>query len=69
MTSHYIMDGGILNISWEELDMFNDTYIQDIMRKKRLCYVERRTPLFKFFIDLDHKAKDRRYNFGEQLNS
>jgi len=52
MASHYIMDGGKLNI--EDVDKFNDGYIHDILRRKRLCYVERRTPHFKFFIDFDY---------------
>lgn len=46
------MDGGVLNI--ENIDKFNEDYIHDIRGNKKRCYVEKRTPIFKFFIDYDY---------------
>jgi hypothetical protein len=46
------MDGGILTI--DNVEKFNDEYVSDIRSNKKRCYVEKRTPIFKFFIDYDY---------------
>ena len=55
--SHFIMNGGVLKVPWEQNGTFFDQYIHDIRRNKKLCYVEKRTEKFKFFIDLDYEEE------------
>lgn len=52
--THLLMDGGILLV--QKPDEFHEAYIQDLNEGKRLYVVEKKTQIFKFFVDLDHQA-------------
>lgn len=52
--THFLMDGGILNV--DNQNEFDRDYLQDLLEKKIVCVVEKRTEQFKFFVDLDYKA-------------
>jgi hypothetical protein len=51
--THFLMDGGILNV--DNQDAFDNDYLQDLLERKIMCVVEKRTEKFKFFVDLDYK--------------
>jgi hypothetical protein len=46
------MDGGILKV--EDQSKFDREYIQKLLDGKRMCIVEKRTEIFRFFLDLDY---------------
>jgi hypothetical protein len=52
--THFLMDGGILNV--DNQNEFDRDYLQDLLERKIVCVVEKRTEKFKFFVDLDYKA-------------
>jgi len=52
--SHFLMDGGVLHV--DDQDAFDADYLHEILSKNRWCIVEKRTELFKFFVDLDYKS-------------
>lgn len=54
--THVLMDGGILQVPWEQLDEFYTEYIHAIRTGTRLYVVEQKTEIFKFFVDLDYKS-------------
>ena len=55
--THVLMDGGILQVPWEQLDEFYTEYIHAVRTGTRLYVVEQKTEVFKFFVDLDYKAE------------
>jgi len=54
--SHFLMNGGKLFIKHNDIVMFHEQYIKDLSKGKICCYVEKKTPIFKFFIDFDYKG-------------
>jgi hypothetical protein len=55
--THVLMDGGILQVPWEQLDEFYTEYIHAVRTGTRLYIVEQKTEIFKFFVDLDYKSE------------
>ena len=55
--THVLMDGGILQVPWEQLDEFYTEYIHAVRTGNRLYVVEQKTEVFKFFVDLDYKGE------------
>ena len=55
--THVLMDGGILQVPWEQLDEFYTEYIHAIRTGQKLYIVEQKTEVFKFFVDLDYKSE------------
>jgi len=53
------MDGGILFVPLEDTMEFYRTYIDLINLGTKLYVVEQKTENFKFFVDLDYKAKEK----------
>ena len=54
--THVLMDGGILQVPWEQLDEFYTEYIHAVRTGQKLYVVEQKTEVFKFFVDLDYKS-------------
>jgi Herpesviridae UL52/UL70 DNA primase len=50
--THLCMNGGLLKVPWSDTDKFFSWYV-DTVRIRRLYLVEKITPRFKFFLDLD----------------
>jgi hypothetical protein len=57
--THVLMDGGILFVPLEDTMEFYRTYIDLINLGTKLYVVEQKTENFKFFVDLDYKAKEK----------
>lgn len=55
--THVLMDGGQLHVPDTDLDAFYNAYLADIACGTRLYVVEQKTEIFKFFVDIDFKAK------------
>jgi hypothetical protein len=53
--THVLMDGGILQVPFEQLDEF---YAECVRAEKRIYVVEQKTDVFKFFVDLDYKGPE-----------
>lgn len=51
--THLCMNGGILHVPDEDIQIFYDAYITELETTK-LYIVEQKTDIFKFFIDLDY---------------
>jgi hypothetical protein len=57
--THVLMDGGVLLVPPEETLEFYQAYCQTINFGSKLFVVEQKTDRFKFFVDLDYKAKEK----------
>ena len=57
--THVLMDGGILHVPADDVPEFYQTCIDLINSGLKLYVVEQKTDRFKFFIDLDYKAKEK----------
>lgn len=57
-STHVLLDGGILNVPWDQNKNFYNAYVSDILHGKRLCIAEKRLKRFKFFLDVDFYSKD-----------
>lgn len=53
--THYMLDGGKLDIT-ENYEIFQEMYAKNIVYKN--CIVEKKTEIFRFFIDFDVLASD-----------
>lgn len=51
--THYLMDGGILDVPHADTDAFFVEYLAALRTKHKVYVVEQKTPVFKFFVDLD----------------
>lgn len=51
--THYLMDGGILDVPHADMDAFYIEYLSALRKKHKVYVVEQKTPIFKFFVDLD----------------
>ena len=63
--THRLLDGGNLHIGKDEMEQFYKVYATDIVSGYKNYIVELRTPLFKYFIDLD--IFDHEYYTGKRL--
>jgi hypothetical protein len=52
------MDGGILQVPFEQLEEFYTEYVHAIRTGTKLYVVEQKTDVFNFFVDLDYKGQD-----------
>ena len=57
--THVLMDGGILSVPPEETREFYQACVDTINFGTKLYVVEQKTEQFKFFVDLDYKAKEK----------
>jgi hypothetical protein len=57
--THLLLDGGKIH----ETDDFLNVYIDEIIKGTRLYIVEQKTPLFKFFVDVDFVSMDYELDF------
>lgn len=57
--THLLMNGGILQVPFEETQEFYREYIACVSSGVKLFVVEQKTERFKFFVDLDYKAPDK----------
>jgi hypothetical protein len=57
--THVLMDGGILCVPKEDTREFYQAYISMINSGSKLYVVEQKTDMFKFFVDLDYKAREK----------
>ena len=48
------MDGGVLHVTPDRLNEFNNTYCQSIRSGTQLFVVEQKTPFYKLFVDIDY---------------
>jgi hypothetical protein len=56
--THVLMDGGILQVPFEQLDEFYVESVHAVRTGKKLYVVEQKTDVFKFFVDLDYKGPE-----------
>lgn len=57
--THLLLDGGTISAS----DGFLEAYVSDILHGERLCVVEQKTPMFRFFVDVDFVSRDNELDF------
>lgn len=57
--THLLMNGGMLFVPMDEVDEFYEAYISEITQGTKLYIVEKKTEVFKFFVDIDYKAKEK----------
>jgi hypothetical protein len=57
--THLLLDGGSL----KESDGFLEAYVRDLLHGHRLCVVERKTPVFRFFVDIDFVSNEHELDF------
>jgi len=55
--THVLMDGGILQVPFEQLEEFYTECIHAVRTGKKIYVVEQKTEVFKFFVDLDYKSE------------
>jgi hypothetical protein len=56
--THVLMDGGILQVPFEQLDEFYTECVHAVRLGKKLYVVEQKSDVFKFFVDLDYKGSE-----------
>ncbi len=56
--THYLMDGGILDVPQKDADAFFVEYLSLIRRGEKVYVVEQKTDVFRFFVDLDWRAAE-----------
>ena len=56
--THVLMDGGILQVPFEQLEEFYMECVHAIRTGTKLYVVEQKTDVFKFFVDLDYKGPE-----------
>lgn len=54
--THYLMNGGILDVANKDTDAFMLEYLASIRRGEKVYVVEQKTEVFRFFVDLDWRA-------------
>ena len=63
--THRLLDGGNLHISKSELNQFYNVYATDLVSNLKNYMVELRTPVFKYYIDMD--IFDHEFYTGKKL--
>lgn len=56
--THVLMDGGILQVPYEQLEEFYVECVHTVRLGKKIYVVEQKTDVFKFFVDLDYKSQE-----------
>ena len=56
--THYLMDGGILDVPQKDTDAFMLEYLASLRRGDKVYVVEQKTEVFRFFVDLDWRDAD-----------
>jgi hypothetical protein len=56
--THYLMDGGILDVPQKDTDAFMLEYLACLRRGEKVYVVEQKTEVFRFFVDLDWRDAD-----------
>ncbi len=51
--THFLLDGGKLSVPDKDASTFLNVYFKFLLKKEKIALVERRTPHFKLFFDLD----------------
>ena len=54
--THYLMDGGVLDVPYKDTDAFLVEYLACLRRHQKVYVVEQKTDVFRFFVDLDWRA-------------
>lgn len=55
--THLLMDGGILLV--DQPDEFHKEYIEALKAGEKMYVVEKKSEIFRFFVDLDHQGESR----------
>ena len=53
--SHVLLDGGVLSVPFDKLNVFYEKYIDAVKCGEKLFVVEQKTPTYNFFVDIDYK--------------
>ena len=53
--SHVLMDGGVLSVPFDKLNVFYEQYVDAVKRGERLYVVEQKSDTYNFFVDIDYK--------------
>ena len=53
--SHVLMDGGVLSVPFDKLNVFYEKYIEAVKKGEKLFVVEQKTETYNFFVDIDYK--------------
>ena len=56
--SHVLMDGGVLSVPFDKLNIFYEKYIEAINNGEKLFVVEQKSEKYNFFVDLDYKGEE-----------
>ncbi len=51
--THLLLDGGTLSVNNNDDDRFFESYVRDVIHGTKLCVVEQKTQVFRFFVDVD----------------
>lgn len=55
------MDGGVLHVPYDMLDVFYDAYVSSVLNGEKVFVVEQKTDVYTFFVDLDYKDESAIY--------
>jgi len=55
--THLLMDGGILLV--DQPDEFHKEYVEALKAGEKMYVVEKKSEIFRFFVDLDHQGESR----------
>lgn len=58
-TTHLLLDGGTLSAK----EGFHEDYVFDVLNGERLCVVEKKTHVFRFFVDVDYVSDEQELDF------
>jgi hypothetical protein len=56
--THYLLDKGCVHIPFEKQNDFFRVYVEALSKGEKLYLVEKKTDLFRLFIDLDMEEED-----------
>ena len=56
--SHVLMDGGVLSVPFDKLNVFYEKYIEAVNQGEKLFVVEQKSKTYNFFVDLDYKGDE-----------
>lgn len=51
------MDGGVLSVPFDKLNLFYEKYIEAVKKGEKLFIVEQKSDTYNFFVDLDYKGE------------
>lgn len=57
--THLLLDGGTLSAK----EGFYSDYVHDVTHGEKLCVVEKKTPRFRFFVDVDYVSDENELDF------